>query len=267
MEWLPANVPQDAASKLAAIAYCGAVVAIFPLGPVVAIEYIMPAKGLLANFVPLIEEQQSKLLAKPNLAGTKDTVALAAEKTPEQEDFITEIRNSITMNMVFTTVESPIQFVDDLRSMTEEEERTTFDVNDTDVFMIFNDVDNDEAGEIVEMVGDIITMEKLNIIQDSDMDYSEYCTQQIDKSKLVVVFFKETAEWALPFTQQIWKRIGGASSHTPILLIGDQNPDTNFDKAFKAPKVISLIVSGELIPLEIKVQYDQVQDGTFGGEE
>ena len=98
----------------------------------------------------------------------------------------------------------------------------------------------------------------MNIIQDSDVDYSELCKQQISKSKLAVIYFKETADWALPFAQQVWKKIGGATSHTPILLIGDEDPDTNMNKTFKAPKVVSLIVSGELIPLEIKVQYDKV---------
>jgi len=33
------------------------------------------------------------------------------------------------------------------------------------------------------------------------------------------------------------------------------------NKKFKAPKVVSLIVSGELIPLEIKVQYDKIIEG------
>ena len=75
------------------------------------------------------------------------------------------------------------------------------------------------------------------------------------------MYFKETSDWALPFAQQIWKKVGGASSHTPILLIGDEDPETNMNKKFKAPKVISLIVSGELIPLEIKVNYDKALEG------
>ena len=70
--------------------------------------------------------------------------------------------------------------------------------------------------------------------------------------------FKLSGDWAVPFAQQVWKKIGGATTHTPILLIGDDDPDTNLNKKFKAPKVISMIVAGELIPLEIKVQYDKV---------
>ncbi len=142
--------------------------------------------------------------------------------------------------------------------MISSEEKVTFDIKDAEVFLVFNQLDEAEADEIIDMLSDIVDVSKLNIIQDSDLDYSEYCSQQISKSKLAVVYFKETSDWALPFTQQVWKKVGGASSHTPILLIGDEDPEENLNKKFTAPKIISLIVSGDLIPLEIKVQYDKV---------
>ena len=186
---------------------------------------------------------------------------LAAEKDALQEEFINEIRNSITKNMVFTTIVSPIQLVDDIRSMISSEVKEKFDIKEAEVFLVFNQLDESEADEIIDMLSDIVDVSKLNIIQDSDMDYSEFCSQQINKSKLAVVYFKETADWALPFTQQVWKKVGGASSHTPILLIGDEDPDINLNKKFNAPKIISLIVSGDLIPLEIKVQYDKALEG------
>ncbi len=180
---------------------------------------------------------------------------------PAQMEFINEVRNNITKNMIFSNAFSALQLVDDLRSLMEVKEETVFDVNATDIFLISNQLDESEASEIIDMLSDIVPVEKLSIIQDSDMDYSEFCSQQIGKSKLAVVYFKESADWALPFAQQVWKKIGGASSHTPILLIGDEDPDTNATKKLRAPKVISLIVAGQLIPLEIKVQFDKVVEG------
>ena len=59
--------------------------------------------------------------------------------------------------------------------------------------------------------------------------------------------------------QQIWKRIGGASSPTEILFIGDNELDINLTKVFKAPKVKSVSLSQELIPLEIKVFLDTIE--------
>jgi len=176
----------------------------------------------------------------------------------EQLAFITEVRNNIAKNMIFTNAGSAIQLVDDIRSMMEKKEEVAYNLNHTDIFLVSNELDENEAKEIIDMLSDIVPVENMNIIQDSDVDYSELCKQQISKSKLAVIYFKETADWALPFAQQVWKKIGGATSHTPILLIGDEDPDTNMNKTFKAPKVVSLIVSGELIPLEIKVQYDKV---------
>lgn len=175
-----------------------------------------------------------------------------------QQEFINEIRYSLNPNMVFSGVSSPIQFVEDLRSMMEEKTVTSFNVKNSDIFLIFNEVDEEEANDIIELLSDVINIEKLNIVQSKDMDYAELCSQQITNSKLAVVYFKETADWALPFTQQIWKKVGGAASHTPILLIGDEDPSTNIGKKFTAPKIISLITAGDLLPLEIKVQYDKI---------
>jgi hypothetical protein len=175
-----------------------------------------------------------------------------------QLKFISDIRNNITHGINFSNTSSAIQLVDDLRTSVKVESKQEFDIKDTDVFLVYNQLDDHDANDVAEMLSDIIPIEKLNIVQDSDMDYSEFCAQQIGKSKLAVIYFKESADWALPFTQQIWKKIGGASSHTPILLIGDEDPETNTNKKFKAPKVVSLIVAGELIPLEIKVQYDKI---------
>jgi hypothetical protein len=175
-----------------------------------------------------------------------------------QNDFINEVRNNITKNMVFSTASSAIQLVDDIRSLMETKELPTFDLSATDIFLISNQIDEVEAEEIVDMLTDIVPVENLNIIQDNDTDYSELCKQQIPQSKLAVVYYKHTSDWALPFAQQVWKKIGGASSPTPILLIGDEDPNADDPKQFNAPKVISMIVAGELIPLEIKVQFDKV---------
>jgi len=174
-----------------------------------------------------------------------------------QADFINEIRNNVGDNMYYTDVNSMIQLVDDIRSFLESKKKVQYNAKAADVFLIFNQLDESEAAEITDLLSDIVPVERLCIIQDSDEDYSELCAQQIGQSKIAVVYFKFSTVWALPFTQQIWKKIGGASSHTPILLIGDEVPHENKSIKINAPKIICLVVAGELIPLEIKVQYDK----------
>jgi hypothetical protein len=184
-----------------------------------------------------------------------------AQTEPRQLEFINEVKNTISQNMVFNNSPSALLFADDIRNAMERSETLNLNLNSTDIFFISNELDEDESNEIIDMLTDIVPVERLRIVQDSETDYSELCKQQIAKSKLAVVYFKSSADWALPFAQQVWKKIGGASSHTPILLIGDEDPDTNMNKKFKAPKVISLIIAGELIPLEIKVNFDKVLEG------
>jgi hypothetical protein len=174
-----------------------------------------------------------------------------------QLGFINDLQNNIEANMTYTNTPSSIQLADDLRSMLEVTEKPQLQLNNTEIFFISNLVDDLTAEEITDMLSDVTQIEKLAIEQDSETDYAELSSQQISKSKLAVVYFKESADWAIPFAQQIWKKVGGAATGTPILVIGDEDPDTNKNKSFRAPKVISMIMAGELIPLEIKVQYDK----------
>lgn len=175
----------------------------------------------------------------------------------KQLEFINDLQNNIEANMTYTNSPSSIQLADDLRSMLEVTEKPQLQLNNTEIFFISNLVDDLTAEEITDMLSDVTNIEKLAIEQDSDTDYAELSSQQITKSKLAVVYFKESADWAIPFAQQIWKKVGGAATETPILVIGDEDPDSNKSKGFKAPKVISMVMAGELIPLEIKVQYDK----------
>lgn len=183
---------------------------------------------------------------------------LLKESDPSQEKFVNSVRNSIFRNMIFSTVGSTVMFVEDIRSIMQTEQSSLYDVKDTEIFMIYNELDEEEAVGIIDLLGDVAKIEKLGIDISSRTDYAQLVSQQLVKSKLGVIYFKRTASWALPFTQQVWKNTGGASAKTPILLIGDGNHDVNQGKVFNAPKIISQVIPEELIPLEIKVQFDNI---------
>ncbi len=100
----------------------------------------------------------------------------------------------------------------------------------------------------------------MNIMPDGEDQYREISSQQIPHSKLAVVYFKYAADWALPFIKQIWKQVGGASSPTPLFLIGEDDPRSNLARNFKAPKVVSTIVPKEKISAEVKRVYISVID-------
>jgi hypothetical protein len=177
---------------------------------------------------------------------------------PAQQEFIKYIRNNITRNMMFSNSHGPMQLVDDMRVVIMKQDAKVYDSKDTDIFFIFNQQDEHEAKNIVDELSLEFPVETLNILPDGEESYREMSSQQIPKSKLAVVYFKYAADWALPFIKQIWKQVGGASSPTPMFLVGEDNPHTNLARNFKAPRVTSSIVPKETIPTEVKKVYSKV---------
>jgi hypothetical protein len=174
---------------------------------------------------------------------------------PQQEEFINNIRNYITPNMTFTNSFSPMQLVEDMRSLMIVEKLSTLETRDTDIFFIFNKQDAKDAYPLTDLISQEYTVEVMNILPGGEEQYREISTQQIPKSKMAVVYFRYGADWALPFIKQVWKEVGGASSPTPMMLIGEDDPHTNMARIFKAPKVISSIVSKDEVPSEVKKTY------------
>jgi class 3 adenylate cyclase len=177
---------------------------------------------------------------------------------PAQQNFIKHIRNNITKNMMFSNSMGPMQLVDDIRVVMMKQDTMVYDSKDTDIFFIFNQQDEQEAQYIVDALSLEFPVETMNILPEGEDSYREMSTQQIPKSKLAVVYFKYAADWALPFIKQIWKQVGGASSPTPMFLVGEDDPRTNLARSFRAPRVISHIIPKETIPAEVKRVYRDV---------
>ncbi len=177
-----------------------------------------------------------------------------------QLDFINRLQHHLSNNMILSRVPSAIQFVEDVSLILEQQAKKVFDTEPADVFLIYNQTDEKDAERIQMMLSGVLKLVKLVIVQNSDMDYEEYAAQQMDVSKLSVIYYKNASDWALPFAQQIWKKVGGSSAKSPILLIGDANSDDGEQKKFIAPRVSCYNLPCELIPLEIKVHFDSLND-------
>jgi hypothetical protein len=177
---------------------------------------------------------------------------------PAQQNFIKYIRNNITRNMMFSNSQGPMQLVDDIRVVMMKQDTKVYDSKDTDIFFIFNQQDEEDARHIIDAISLEFPVETMNILPEGEDSYREMSSQQIPKSKLAVVYFKYAADWALPFIKQIWKQVGGASSPTPMFLVGEDDPRTNLARNFKAPRVISIIMPKETIPDEVKKVYSEV---------
>ncbi len=177
-----------------------------------------------------------------------------------QLDFINRLQHHLSKNMILSRVPSAIQFVEDVRLILEQQTKKVYETAPTDVFLIINQTDEKEAQRIQMMLSGILKFIKLVIVQNSDIDYEEYASQQMDNSKLSVIYYKNASDWAFPFVQQIWKKVGGAAAKSPILFIGDAGANGDENKSFVAPRVTSITLPAELIPLEIKVQFDSLNE-------
>jgi hypothetical protein len=177
---------------------------------------------------------------------------------PAQQNFIKYIRNNITRNMMFSNSQGPMQLVDDMRVVIMKQDAKVYDSKDTEIYFIFNQQDEQEAMNIVNELSLEFPVETMNILPEGEDSYREMTSQQIPKSKLAVVYFKYAADWALPFIKQIWKQVGGASSPTPMFLVGEDNPQSNLARNFKAPRVTSSIVPKETIPAAVKKEYNKL---------
>ena len=159
----------------------------------------------------------------------------------KQSELISEIRNNLVNNMIFTNVPSPVQLVDDIRSMItirkEAEESGKF----VDVCFMCNQLDEGQGKEIADMISDVMPVDQLTIGQDAEVNYSQESVLRIKKNCMAVIFFNEASDWAISFVQQVWKMIGGAASLTLILFIGDTEIELNATVVFNAPKVTTKI--------------------------
>ena len=138
-----------------------------------------------------------------------------------------------------------MQLVDDIRVVIMKQDAKVYDSKDTDIFFIFNQQDEQDAHSTLSyQFSPEFPVETMNILPEGEDSYREMTSQQIPKSKLAVVYFKYAADWALPFIKQMWKQVGGASSPTPMFLVGEDDPRTNLARNFKAPYKISIIMPG-----------------------
>ena len=167
-----------------------------------------------------------------------------------------KIQNELKNNMILSSSPYVIQFVEDIFNIIEEQDVKKYDTTPADIYLICSESDQKETSQIQLILSDIVSLVKLIIVQETGDDYEEMAAQQMSVCKLAVVYYKRSKDWAVPFTQQLWKKVGGAGSGTPICLIGDSELNTDTEEAFTAPKVKPMILPLELIPLEVKVQYD-----------
>ncbi|MDO7852552.1 hypothetical protein [Hymenobacter convexus] len=161
---------------------------------------------------------------------------------PAQQAFVDAIYNELTKQCTLTTVGSAMQVVENVRAaLTRATPPPAAVEKENDIFFVYNEQDSEEANAITDRLSEEFPLDTLAIEPDSEELYKNLAVQAIPKSRLAVVYFKYSADWALPFVKQVWRLVGGAQSTTSILFVGEDDPAQNRMRGFKAPRVISSI--------------------------
>ena len=137
--------------------------------------------------------------------------------------YINVIRRDIEENIIYSDRPSPIVFVEDIRNIMTVKQSAVQETVASDIFFLYNDLDNDTARDICTMLGDIRKVTKLSISMSSEVDYNTYIKQQLAVSKIGVVYYNFAGDWAASFARQVWKDTGGQSGSTPICVIGNSD--------------------------------------------
>ena len=170
-----------------------------------------------------------------------------------QQQFMSDVRDALAERRTYSTVDTALHLVEDLRGLLKPEEAALPPLDkDTDIFFVYNQQDVEEANLITDQLSEHLPCELLTIEPDSEDAYKTLAVAAIPRSRLAVVYFKHSADWALPFVKQVWRLVGGATSSTPILLLGEDDPTSNKLRMFKAPRVISTVLAHSQIPTEVR---------------
>jgi WD40 repeat protein/LysM repeat protein len=175
----------------------------------------------------------------------------------EQQDFIVQVQNGLTPEVMFSTVSNPAQFIDEARAFLETEAAAKEPPKEYDIAFISNVNDAADCYEVIEQLeqGSKLKLTTLTVVPENEADYKAQGADMVRRSKLAVVFFKDAGDWGISYVKQVWKYIGGASANTPFLLIGEDEPRRNRFLHFRAPNVrLEVVEHSQILARILEVQ-------------
>ena len=200
--------------------------------------------------------EYADLLSKKHTIVWCSKELIEALKGKGQFKVIENIKRLVS-NQHFISYSSLIKLVDDLRSMKlfkeEKESEKLYDIT-----FICNENDKKKAGDIQLIIDNLLKINPIYIDFSNEMNYASLCSESILNSTLCVVYSKNSTEWAVNFSQQVWKIIGGVSSNVPILTIFDKEFTSPGQVSLEVPNIYKLFTEDTLAGLEIKMFFEKI---------
>ncbi len=178
----------------------------------------------------------------------------------DQADLITTIQNNISSEVMFTNVSNPAQLIDDLRGFLEKDLQVKAVPKEYDIAFFSNVADAADCYMTIEKLSEEFKLTTVTIVPENDTDYRELGADRALKSRLAVIYFKESADWAIAFVKQVWKYVGGASSSTSFYLIGEDEPRRNRFLRYKAPNTLMQVVQQDEVLETVRTVYQRFRE-------
>lgn len=178
----------------------------------------------------------------------------------EQQELITQIQNNLSSEVMFTNVANPAQLIEDIRSFLERDQVAKAVPKEYDMAFFSNVQDAADCYMTIEKLSEEYKLTTVTVVPENDTDYRALGAERSLKARLAVVFFKESSDWAISFVKQVWKFMGGASSSTSFLIIGEDEPRRNRFLRYKAPNTLLTVVKPDEVLETIKATYTRFRE-------
>lgn len=175
-----------------------------------------------------------------------------------RNSYVNNIRRDIVENTIFSATTSSIVFVEELRTIMSVKPQLKTNLDEADIYFIYNDLDKESAGEILSMLSDIQKVKGLSINMSTDAEYTDMISKQLSQCKIGVIYYDYAADWALSFARQVWKDNGGKGGVVPLYVAANQTHANSEDLLIFKGMIEYSVSDKSVIPLDIKIFYDKV---------
>ncbi|MCS6906050.1 MAG: hypothetical protein RML72_12865 [Bacteroidia bacterium] len=173
-----------------------------------------------------------------------------------------KLTNQIAENVLFTNVTDYAQLIDDFRAFWAKDLRNKQKIKENELCIICNDNDKESIIPVIAQLQNDkkIKLEFFVALPENGSANRNLVTELVYRSKVVIIFFNDSSDWALAFAKQVWRLVGGASANTPFLLVGENEPRRNRLIKFQAPNLFTRIVPLEQVESTILEFYQAYQE-------
>mgnify|MGYP006266481811 CR=1 FL=1 len=179
------------------------------------------------------------------------------EGDKQMRKWVREARNQPERNTMVSRHPSSVMLVEELRAILRAEQQEAAPAEPTDIFLLYNALDEQEAESIAGLLEDVARIKRQCLRQRDTLHFEAEIAGPLRQARLGVIYYAQAPDWAHHFAQQLWKMTGGASGPTPMFLVGNADREASKAAAFEAPGLEAMHMARELIPLEIKVRLEQ----------